>query len=283
MRHGVTADVFRSSDVIDAHFHVWGTELLDVPWLNEADALWLRRVFTLDQAARMHQAEGISSAVAVTADESYEGTELLLARCSGRSDITAVVGGLDLLGPELPSALDALGARPGGRLLRGLRVVDIDRVISDPRALRRALGAIADRGLVLEVLAVEAALAHVLRLCDLTGDIRVVVDHLGNPSFAGDRGGWVESLRRLAEVDQVHLKVSGAVTYANDFASLLDDARDAFGAARLMAGTDWPVSARAEGAASSWQRIIDATSAWNPAEIDDLFGATAARVYGRAA
>lgn len=275
------ADAFPSSDVIDAHLHVWGEELLGAPWLNAAESRSLRRAFSLEDAARMHVAEGISSAVVVTADETYDGTALLLARCDGRPDVTAVVGSLDLRDPELAGAVDALRAGPGGHLLRGLRLVDLEEVREDPDALGPALEAMQDRGLVLEVLTSESGLDRVLRLCEIAPGMPVVVDHLGNPDRAGDRGGWRDAISRLATVRGAHLKVSGAVTQESDFGSILSHVLDAFGAARLMAGTDWPVSARTPGAVSSWRRIVDATTAWTAVDRESLFAATAERVYGR--
>lgn len=275
------ADAVPSSDVIDAHLHVWGEELLPAPWLNAPEARPLRRTFSLQDAALMHGAEGISSAVVVTADETYDGTALLLARCDGRSDVTAVVGSLELRDPELPDAIDALRAGPGGHLLRGLRLVDREEQRDDPDAFGPALETMRDHGLVLEILTSESRLDHVLRLCQIAPGMPVVVDHLGNPDRAGDRRGWRDGLRRLANLRGAHLKVSGAVTHGGDFGSLLDQALDAFGSARLMAGTDWPVSARTPGSISSWARIVSATTGWASIDRENLFGATAERVYGR--
>lgn len=275
------ADAVPSSDVIDAHLHVWGEELFGAPWLNDAEARSLRRTFSLDDAARMHAAEGISSAVVVTADETYDGTVLLLARCDGRSDVTAVVGSLDLRDPELPDAIDALRAGPGGHLLRGLRLVDVDEARGDPDVFGPALETMEHHGLVLEVLTSESGLGQVLRLCEVAPGMPVVVDHLGNPARAADRRGWRDGIRRLANLRGAHLKVSGAVTHEKDFGPLLDQALDAFGSTRLMAGTDWPVSARTPGSISSWARIVSATTGWASIDRENLFGATAERVYGR--
>jgi L-fuconolactonase len=68
------------------------------------------------------------------------------------------------------------------------------------------------------------------------------------PIKAGDIEPWATGIRRLAAFPHVFCKLSGLVTEADchhwkpeHITPYLDVAFDAFGASRLMIGSDWPV------------------------------------------
>lgn len=266
--------------MIDAHLHVWGAELLEVGWLTDERSRPLRRAFLLEDAIRMLRAEGIASAVAVTADESDAGTALLLARCHGRSEVVAVVGWTDLTAVDVGMRLDALRSGSGGVGLRGVRHVALGPHAIDAVALSPGLRALQERGLVLELLTDEPALASVARLCCAAPELDVVVDHLGSPSAMS--GTWHDAITQLARHPRAHLKVSGAVVRTPRLAERLEVARARFGAERLLAGTDWPIHTLSADE-SPWRRLHAATRRWSEDERTALFGASAARVYGVAA
>lgn len=280
MRHGATAGVSRWSDVIDAHLHVWGGELLDIAWLTDERSRPLRRAFLLDEAAGMLQTEGIASAVAVTADESEAGSALLLERCLGRDHIAAVVGWIDLTEPDAGTRLDALRAGVGGSALRGVRHVAFGADVIDAAALAPGLRALQERGLVLDLLIDGAALGSVAELCRAAPELDLVVDHLGSPAAA--EGTWQASVAQLARHPRAHLKVSGAVVHTSRLPHLLAFARACFGAERLLAGTDWPIHLLSPDV-RPWPLLQAATRGWNDHDRTALLGASAARVYGVAA
>ena len=76
-----------------------------------------------------------------------------------------------------------------------------------------------------------------------------MVDHLAKPFIkAGKIDGWKEGIQALAAYQNVSCKVSGMVTEADwhnwkpeDFTPYLDVVFNAFGAKRVMYGSDWPV------------------------------------------
>ncbi len=84
------------------------------------------------------------------------------------------------------------------------------------------------------------------------GRQRFVVDHMAKPDIRGGARAsaheWERGIRALAEHPNVYCKISGLVTEADwlrwteaDLRPYLDVVFDAFGAGRLMAGSDWPV------------------------------------------
>ena len=225
----------------------------------------------------MLRAEGITSAVAVTADESDAGSALLLARCHGRDEIAAVVGWTDLTELDVGARLDALQTGAGGGTLRGVRHVALGRDAIDATALEPGVRALQERGLVLELLVDEPALSSVAGLCRAAPELDVVVDHLGSPTAA--EGAWQDAVTQLARHPRAHLKVSGAVVHTPRMPQLLAIARARFGAERLLAGTNWPIHTLSPGA-GPWRRLQAATRRWSDHERTALFGASAARVYG---
>ena len=76
-----------------------------------------------------------------------------------------------------------------------------------------------------------------------------VLDHLAKPPIAsGQREPWKRDLKELAQFPNVYCKLSGMVTEAkwkqwrpDEFTPYLDAVFEAFGASRLMIGSDWPV------------------------------------------
>ena len=78
---------------------------------------------------------------------------------------------------------------------------------------------------------------------------RFVLDHIAKPRIAdGLMEPWDRDIRALAKYENVWCKLSGMVTEARwkqwrpeDFRPYLDVVFEAFGADRLMIGSDWPV------------------------------------------
>jgi L-fuconolactonase len=90
---------------------------------------------------------------------------------------------------------------------------------------------------------------------------RFVLDHLAKPAIKlREIESWAAGVRGLAAFPNVFCKLSGLVTEADwqrwkpeDIAPYLNIAFEAFGASRLMIGSDWPVCL----VAGSYHRTID--------------------------
>jgi L-fuconolactonase len=121
--------------------------------------------------------------------------------------------------------------------------------------------------------------------------LRLVLDHLGKPRIK-DRAtdDWLPHFQAAARFPNVCCKLSGMVTEADrrnwtrdDLTPYVRAALDAFGPDRLMFGSDWPVCLLA----ASYQEVVDSLNhALGPisgSERAQIFGGTAARVYGLSA
>ncbi|WP_443334458.1 amidohydrolase family protein [Streptomyces sp. ZAF1911] len=116
-----------------------------------------------------------------------------------------------------------------------------------------------------------------------------VLDHLGKPAIAThERHPWARDVRALAALPNTVCKLSGMVTEASwdtwttaDLRPYADTVLDAFGPARLMFGSDWPVCALA---VTSYAQVVDTArelaSGLTPSERAEVFAGTADRTYG---
>ncbi|MDN4614561.1 amidohydrolase family protein [Leifsonia sp. F6_8S_P_1B] len=280
--------------IVDAHTHVWGPDALELDWLADPTAGPLRRPYPVGELLAEEAACGVDAVVLVTAVESVAGTAALLAEVE-RDDasraapgapraaprIGAVVGWVDLTAPGVGGRLDALRAGPGGRLLRGVRLVQeqVEPGRRSTDALLRACDALAERGLVLEVLVAPGRLADLAELVDARPELPVVLDHLGGPSpDAGE--AWRLDLFGLAHAPRVFLKLSGLDLRTPFGADCAAFALDLFGPRRVMAGSDWPVLRLRSTLEAVWSDLAVAAAGLTSAERDAVLGGTAAEVYG---
>ena len=136
------------------------------------------------------------------------------------------------------------------------------------------------KGLAYDILVFERHLPNVLKFVDsLPDDARLVLDHFGKPR---DFASWKRLVGELAKRGNVHCKLSGLVTeigVAADPRPYLETALEAFGADRLMFGSDWPVvTAHMEYA--EWRSVVDSFAArLSQGEHDALMGGNARRFY----
>jgi L-fuconolactonase len=110
---------------------------------------------------------------------------------------------------------------------------------------------------------------------------------MAKPSIAaGEIAGWSREIRELAKRGNVVCKLSGMVTEADwsswSAASLgpyFDMALEAFGPARLMAGSDWPVLSVACSYGRWWQTIAEWIAPLSAAEREQIEAGTAIQTY----
>ncbi|MFI7014061.1 amidohydrolase family protein [Streptomyces sp. NPDC050164] len=271
--------------VVDAHHHVWDLAVRDQDWIAEGSPI--RRDFTVEDLASEARAAGVDRTVLVQTVTVAKETPEFLALAAGHELIAGVVGWTDLTRPGVADELARLRELPGGRYLKGIR----HQVQGEPDPewllrpdVRRGLTAVADAGLVYDLV----VLPHQLPACTNTAadlpQLTFVLDHLGKPPIAsGALEPWVSDLRALAALPNTVCKLSGMVTEADLASWTIDDLRpyadtvlDAFGPDRLMFGSDWPVCTLA----ATYGDVLDtARRLTGPSGHARIFGATATRVY----
>ena len=273
--------------MIDAHHHLWDPSRRDYPWMTGAALDPIRRPYTVDDLRSVTKAAGVHATVLVQTVSSEEETREFLATARDEPVIAGVVGWVDLTAPDVASQLASLGE--SGPLV-GIRH-QVEGEPDDEWLLRpdvlRGLTAISDAGLVYDLLVTPAQLPAAASAAAQLPELSFVLDHAAKPSIsAGVWEPWAGAVAALAERENVHCKLSGLVTEA-DWAQwqvghlqrYVEHVLDAFGPARLLFGSDWPVCELA----ASYEVVVDTavelTGSLSDSERLAVFEHNARRVY----
>jgi L-fuconolactonase len=238
---------------VDAHHHLWDPRTRDYPWMAGPAFDPIRRPYGLDDLRARTAAAGIGRTVLVqTVADSSETEEFLKLAAASDGLIAGVVGWVDLEAPDVAGALERLRSLPGGERLVGVRHQVQDE--PDPDWLgrpqvRRGLRAVAEAGLVYDLLVLVPQLDSAVAAARELPQGRFVLDHAAKPPIAsGAMEPWAGGIGELARLPNVACKLSGLVTEARwddwDAAGIRPYAEHvlaAFGPGRVLFGSDWPV------------------------------------------
>ncbi|MET9657685.1 amidohydrolase family protein [Streptomyces sp. NPDC006510] len=277
--------------IVDAHHHVWDLSVRDQDWITGGELAPLRRDFTLADLGPEAHAVGVHATVLVQTVTVAEETPEFLALAHESDLVAGVVGWCDLTAPDVADTLAALRELPGGDRLVGIR----HQVQGEPDPawllrpdVRRGLRAVADAGLVYDLVVQARQLPATVQAAALLPELTFVLDHAGKPPVAaGELRPWADDVRALAARPNTVCKLSGLVTEAdprswtvNDLRPYADTVIDAFGTDRLMFGSDWPVCRLA----ATYEVVVDTARTLTDALTGDerarVLATTAERVYG---
>jgi L-fuconolactonase len=277
--------------ILDAHHHLWDLGIRDQDWITGPALAPLRRDFLLGDYQSVADANGIAASVVVQTVTVPAETPELLALAAGSDLIAGVVGWTDLAAPDVGDKIAALTQMPGGAKLVGLR----HQVQSEPDPdwltrpdVLRGLAVVAQAGLVYDLVITAGQLSQATRAAAAVPELTFVLDHLGKPPIAARRTEpWTQDLRGLAALPNTVAKLSGLVTEADwhhwkvaDLRPYAGAALEAFGPARMMFGSDWPVCTLAASYPDVLAAAHDLTAGLSPAEREAVFAGTATSVYG---
>jgi predicted TIM-barrel fold metal-dependent hydrolase len=156
----------------------------------------------------------------------------------------------------------------------------------EDRAWRSGLAHVGRCGLSFDLMLFPAQMESARRLVMDFPEQLFVINHCGSPIDRDKEGmaRWRRGLARLAEVDNVAVKISDLVAYDHHWtlASLrdvVDHCIDCFGPDRAMFASDFPVA----GLRASFDQIFNAfreiTAGLSESEQAALFHDTATRIY----
>lgn len=232
---------------IDAHLHFWrpacGFDNRPV-----ADHEAYRRDFMPTDVAADLDACGIDGVILVQTCPQTEETDWLLDLAAAEARVVGVTGWIDLDSPRCDF----------GRLLAQPKVVGIRaqlRRIADADFVTRPhvvanLGAALASGLNVTILAEARHHSQVASVLDRLPAGPVTLNHLGLPFPGVDRAAWRTLMRAFARRPQSFVQLSGLPFLFGerwrdaDAGSILDEALDLLGAARLLFASDWPMLLR---------------------------------------
>ena len=270
---------------VDAHQHFWRYTGEEFGWINDAMAA-IRRDFLPGDLVPLLERAGVDATVAVQARQSLEETEWLLGLANENKWIAGVVGWVPLANSRVDAILEQLSAKPK---LKGVRHVLQGE--ADEYMLREdfnaGIGSLRRYDLTYDVLVLERQLPAAIQFIDRHPEQPFVLDHIAKPRIAArEMEPWRTHIRELARRPNIACKLSGLVTEADfdswtpeDLRPYIDTVLEAFGAERLMFGSDWPVCTVASSYAR-WISVVDECSAGLSAdEQDGIVGRNAKNFY----
>jgi L-fuconolactonase len=240
--------------VIDVHTHFYDpTRKIGVPWPSKDDKVLYRPVLP-KEFKELVKPHGVSGTVVVEASPWVEDNQWLLDLAKDNEVIVGVVGRLLLTDADFAKHLTRFAKNA---LYRGIRVneTELREALKDEKQLDR-LKALADNGQSLDLNGGHETFLLAAKVVEKLPKLRVVVNHMGNPLIdgkeppevwrkavaVGGEAGANVFCKLSALVDGTRKGDGGAPTDLAFYTPVLDVIWKAFGADRLLYGSNWPVS-----------------------------------------
>lgn len=270
---------------IDAHQHFWIFDEERDSWITP-DMEAIRRNFLPEDLWPVLKANKVDGCVAVQASQNDAETEFLLHLAEANDFVRGVVGWVDLKAVNL---YDQLERYSQFEKLKGFRHVaqgQPEGFLLQPEFIR-GVGTLVAFDFTYDILIYQSQLKEAFNFAVKLPNVHFVLDHIAKPLIkAQELQPWADDIRRLAELPNVHCKVSGMVTEANwqhwekaDFRPYLDVVFEAFGTERIMYGSDWPVCLVAGEYEGAKGILTDYLSMFSDDEVRDVMGNNARRFY----
>ena len=234
---------------IDSHHHFWKYDPVTYSWMNEKMGV-LKKDYQPEDLQAEINSSNIDGVISVQANQSMRETDDLLKHANEHSFIQGVVGWFPLAEPELEGLLERYASNPW---LKGVRHVVQDEpddrfILGD--AFNAGIRRLKPHNLVYDILIYERQLGASIEFVDRHPGQVFVLDHVAKPRI-GDQviEPWKTQMFDMAKRENVYCKLSGMATEANwqswtkeDLWPYIEIALEAFGPARMMLGSDWPVA-----------------------------------------
>lgn len=242
--------------IVDTHIHFWQTSRPGgVPWPTPAEGPIFRDVLPPEYSA-FAKSQGVVSAGIVEASGIVADNQWILDLVKNDPFYSFFVGNLEIGASTFTADL--------ARFAGDSRFVGIRGYLSGPAegitltaAQLTNLRDLAERGMTLDIISrgTKNPKSQVQALCTAVPNLRIIIDHLGGAKGLAVDPTWELEIRRLATAcPNVYMKFSsfydmyapGDVVSASptDLASYkphFDVLMSAFGADRLIWGSNWPV------------------------------------------
>jgi len=151
----------------------------------------------------------------------------------------------------------------------------------------RGIGALKKFNLVYDILIYERQLPAAIELVDKFPNQVFVVDHVAKPRIREKvMSPWKERIQKIARRENVYCKLSGMATEADhggwevaDLRPYVEVVMEAFGAKRMMFGSDWPVCLLAVKYKKWVETVSEFAGKLSKDERERLMGGTAIEAY----
>tara|TARA_R110001599_G_scaffold333962_1_gene550075 strand:- start:3259 stop:4056 length:798 start_codon:yes stop_codon:yes gene_type:complete len=227
--------------ILDAHLHIWDTSAASIAWLASAG---------LPPTASIPQVSGGRQYILVEADadDPAQEADWLAAVAAEDPRVHGVVASVALEKHDAGEKLARVADLPK---VVGVRRLLQDRDLFDSSRLVQGMKLLAAHGLPFDACVRAGELPALTRLLAQAPTLTVVLDHMGKPEIGDEQAmlKWRRDLACLAELPNVHCKLSGLPAQCRDAmelegvtADVVGAAVELFGPRRCLLGSDHPVS-----------------------------------------
>ena len=279
------------SFVVDSHQHFWQlSEPFDYKWLNAPQLEPIRRDYLPNHLEPLIRRAGVDRTIIVQTQHNLRENDWALSLADKYDFIAGVVGWIDLASPDCERQLEKYRQHPK---FVGVRHVthdepDPDFIVRDD--VLRGLKTLEKHRVPFDLLFFVKHLHHATTLAQRLPELPLVLDHLAKPMITARRlDNWEATFREAASFPNVYCKLSGLVTEADwrawtpaDLKPYVEIALEAFGPARCMFGSDWPVCELAGSYGEVCAALRELLGAVSESETAQILGQTAISFYSLA-
>ncbi len=247
----------------------------------------LRRDFLIQDLMDVLEESDIEGVVTVQARQSLAETQWLLELARHHDFIRGVVGWVALSDPKVDRDLEHFCTNAKLKSVRHVLHDEPDDFYILREDFNRGIKLLKDFGLRYDLLIFERHLPQTIQFVDRHPNQIFILDHVAKPKIKeGVISPWRENITELARRENVFCKLSGLVTEAGwqswteaDLDPYLQVVLAAFGATRIMFGSDWPVMLLGS-SYKRWVGIVQrGISHLSEYEQERILGKTATEVY----
>lgn len=293
--------------IIDTHQHLWDLSRFRLPWLHGAPEI-LNRDYLPTDYREASEGLGVVQAVYMEVDvaeeQQHQEADYVLSLCESGSEVTtgAVISGR----PNSPGFTEYMKRYRDNKRIKGIRQVlhagSAERGLCLSPQFVASIRYLGEIGRSFDLCMRAAELSDGAKLAAAAPETRLIVDHCGNADPGAfltpgereamgitpghDADTWRRDMDALARHPQVICKISGIVAGAPKgwnsemLAPVINHCLDAFGPARVVFGSDWPVCLLGATYAA-WVRALREIVSNRPIEHQRaLFHDNAVRYYG---
>lgn len=271
---------------IDAHQHFWKYDPVKDSWITDAMSV-LRNDFLPQELETILKENDFDGCVAVQADQSEAENKFLLDSAAKFDFIKGVVGWIDLRAGNVEERLNYYKKFKKIKGFRHILQGETNRDLMLHESFKRGIGSLKKYDFTYDILIFPDQLQYAKKLVAEFPDQKFVIDHLGKPCIKFKKiSNWKKDIKKIAQHENLHCKISGFVTEANwhhwneeDFRPYIDVVVESFGTNRIFFGSDWPVCL----VAAKYEAVLEIVkkyfSSFSKNEQEKFFGQNAIEFY----
>lgn len=272
--------------VIDSHQHFWIYEAEKHAWIDDNMKV-IRKDFLPEDLKIIYQQNNIDGCVAVQADQTLVETDFLLDLAAKNDFIKGIVGWADLRATNIDEVLEKYSKF---EKLKGFRHVvqgEADHNFMLRPDFLNGIAALEKYNFTYDILIFPHQLGAALELVRRFPNQKFVIDHIAKPYIKdGFYDGWATSMKAIGEYQNVYCKLSGMTTEADynnwtpeQIEPYMQLVLDAFGADRILFGSDWPVCLVAGNYTKTKELVTNFIAKLSPDEQAGIMGKNAIKFY----